>query len=118
MSTATDYRPALPEHVAKLYSVNESRPLLRFDRQHLPDLDDLLLYLASIDGDVDPRHWDGSDQPTSLSGCDRELRVGCFRIVPCSPMSCGEHGWHVHPVKGALDWPDSRRSGVFLGVWE
>lgn len=113
MSTATDYRPALPEHVAKLYPIEEDGPLLRFDRDQLPDLDDLLLFLASIDRYGEPREWndlwrDISDRPTHLDWWwrqnDRELRVGCFRIVPCSPMSCGEHCWHVHPVKGALDW--------------
>lgn len=34
---------------------------------------------------------------------------GLWRYVPCSPQSCGEHGWHLHHAS-------KRGRGVFPGV--
>lgn len=47
-----------------------------------------------------------------LKGTD----IGYWRYVPCSPRSCGEHGWHLLPAK------KGDRGTVFPGVlvdsWE
>lgn len=109
---------------------DESIPLLRLDRKNPPDLDELVLWLATVDQDGEPRQEPGwtlgpiredgefGDSPTYVPGwrVGGEVRVRWQRINPCNcDVIDKPHGWHVgqHPGDGE---EEPHRPGVFLGV--
>lgn len=121
----------LPRGVLAVHHIEEgSVPMLRFDRKNLPDLDEVALWLATVDEYGDPRDeydWttvvDGGwgDAPTRVHGTpfrDPELPVCWLRISPC-PCGGGEHAWHVDYGLHHGDDPteEPHRPGVFLGLW-
>lgn len=112
--------------VAAIHATEESGPVIRLDGKHLPDLDELLLYLAQLDscGDVAPwweDRYNDCDAPMLVDWRGPgELRVQWLRMVPCSCAQPGEqpHGWHIDQAYLNGDGDPRQPRGAFLGVWE
>lgn len=73
---------------------------------------ELVKELLTDHEDVYDQSPEDEDWEVVLKGTD----IGWWRYVPCSPKSCGEHGWHLIPAK------EGARGSVFPGVlvdhWE
>lgn len=85
----------------RFYRLDEGQIAVRLDRDHLPDLDALMLDLAQwLDDETGGWQWEDNDNPTRIPG-DREPAWQWAKISPCW---CGEHGWHWD-ARSAVAWP-------------
>ncbi len=118
----------IPAGVARVSSTEESWPVIRFDGHHLPDLDELVLWLAGLDEeggwspvwDLAGRHGDPEEPTTVPWITDGEVPVQWLRTNPCSCAQPGQqpHGWHIDNARLDAEGLPLKRHGVFLGVWE
>lgn len=71
----------------KIHHLVEGDVGVRIDKDHLPDLDDLMLDV--VREEMDYLWFD--DDPTVIDAHQTEPEWQWVRISPCF---CGEHGWH------------------------
>jgi len=103
-------------------AIQESGPLVHLDKNHLPDLDDLMIDVLVWQGGqnrFDEWDTDAGDFPTQIfdSYYYREASVGWYRKNPCA---CGdEHKFDMDSVAFDDDFvpqgPAAR--GAFVGVY-
>jgi hypothetical protein len=117
-----------PDGVANVSATEESWPVIRLDGKHLPDLDELVMWLAGLDesGEWAPG-WELAgqygevDEPTAVPWrSDGQVVLRWLRTNPCC---CDQppnqpHGWHIDEARLDTEGEPIKRRGVFLGVWE